>query len=131
MDFSIIKPGLKAKKSLIVTENYAASVVGSGGLDVFSTPAMIGFMEMTSLSAVQPLLPDGWSTVGTEVNIKPLAATPLGMEVNFEAELLEVNGRALKFKVEAFDAAGKIGEGTHDRFIIENKRFMSKVREKL
>jgi predicted thioesterase len=130
LDFSNIKPGLRAKKSQIVTDNLTASIVGSGGLPVFSTPAMIAFMEMVSLSAVQPLLPSGWSTVGTELNVKHLAATPVGMEVSCEAELLEINGRALKFKVEAFDAAGKIGEGIHSRFIVENERFMQKVNGK-
>ncbi|MCL2380308.1 MAG: thioesterase family protein [Treponema sp.] len=128
MDFTnILKPGLNAEKTVVVAQNNTASALGSGGLDVFSTPSMIALMELTSLSAVAPLLPPGWSTVGTEVNIKHLSATPLGMNVHTHAELLDVDGRALVFAVEAFDEAGKIGEGTHGRFIVENERFMAKT----
>ena len=130
MDFSSIKPGLRTQKTQIVTEQFTASALGSGGLAVFATPAMIAFMEMTALSAVDPLLPAGWSTVGTEINVKHLSATPTGMEVRCEAELLEVDGRRLLFRVEAFDGAGKIGEGTHGRYIVENERFLQRVNEK-
>ena len=132
MDFSsMLKPGLRAQTSQIVTDKLVASAWGSGGLAVFATPAMIALMEMTSLSAVDPLLPAGWSTVGTELNVKHLAATPAGMKVQCEAELLEVSGRRLLFKVDAFDEAGKIGEGTHSRFIVENERFVQKINEKI
>jgi predicted thioesterase len=132
MDFdSVLKPGLRAQKSRIVTDKFTAMAFGSGGLPVFSTPAMIAFMEFTSLSAVESLLPEGWSTVGTELDVKHLSATPVGMEVRCEAELLEIDGRRLCFKVDAFDTAGKIGEGTHCRFIVENQRFMQKVSEKM
>jgi predicted thioesterase len=131
MDFNLIlKPGLRAKKNQIVSEELTAFALGSGGLPVFSTPMMIAFMELTARSAVDPLLPSGWSTVGTELNVKHLSATPVGTEVTCEAELLEINGRALLFKVEAFDTAGKIGEGTHARFIVDNERFMKKVKSK-
>ena len=131
MDFSdIIKPGLQAQKTATVTEKNSANAWGSGGLDVLATPAMIAFMEFAALSAVDPLLPPGWSTVGTELNVKHISATPLGMEVSFRAELLSINGRALTFKVEAFDKAGKIGEGTHGRFIVENEKFMAKIERK-
>ena len=132
MDFSLtLKPGLRAEKSQIVTEKITAAAVGSGGLAVFSTPSMILFMELTALSAVAPLLPEGWSTVGTHLDVKHLAATPVGMEVRCEATLLEVDGRRLHFRVDAYDCAGKIGEGTHERFIVENERFMQKVNEKI
>jgi len=131
MDFTeILKPGLAAEKTETVTEKFAANTWGSGGLNVFATPAMIAFMELAALSAVDPLLPQGWSTVGTELNVKHIAATPMGMKVFVKAELLSLDGRALVFKVEAFDEVGKIGEGTHGRFIIENERFLSKVESK-
>ena len=130
MDFPDIKPGLCAEKTIMVTQDNAASSWGSGGMPVFATPAMIAFMEGAALSAVDPLLPAGWSTVGTELNVKHLSATPIGMKVTARAELLSVDRRVLNFKVEAFDDAGKIGEGTHGRFIIENKRFMAKVEGK-
>jgi len=87
-------------------------------------------MEMTSLAAVAPLLPQGWSTVGTELNVKHISATPVGMTVTAHAELLGVDGRALVFKVEVFDETGKIGEGTHGRFIVDDERFMAKTEGK-
>jgi len=128
MDFeNILKPGLEAEKAVIVTDKNTALACGSGGLNVFSTPAMITLMEESSLSAVQSLLPPGWSTVGTELNVKHLSATPLGMKVSARAELLSISGRALSFKVEAFDETGKIGEGTHSRFIVENEKFLTKI----
>ena len=127
----ILKPGLKAEKTITVTESNAASAWGSGGLAVYATPAMIALMENSALSAVAPLLPPGWSTVGTELNIRHLSATPLGMKVSASAELLSVEGRALVFKVEAFDEAGKIGEGTHGRFIVENEKFLEKTKKKV
>ena len=131
MNFSdALKPGLTAEMSGTVTEKNSASAWGSGGLAVFATPAMIAFMEGAALSAVDHLLPPGWSTVGTELNVKHLAATPLGMKVYARAELLAIDGRALSFKVEAFDEAGKIGEGVHKRFIVENEKFLAKVKSK-
>jgi len=131
MDFAeIIKPGIEAEKTDTVSEKNTASALGSGGLAVYGTPAMIALMEMAALSAVVPLLPSECSTVGTELNIKHISATPVGMEVFARAELLSIDGRALVFKVEAFDEAGKIGEGTHNRFIVDNERFMTKTESK-
>jgi len=131
MDFTtILKPGLAAQRTDAVTDKNIASAWGSGGLSVYATPALIALMEMTALLAVDPLLPPGWSTVGTELNVKHLSATPPGMNVSARAELLSVNGRALVFKVEAFDEAGKIGEGTHSRFIVENERFLARTEAK-
>ena len=131
MDFiDLLKPGLNATKTEEVTDRNTASAFGSGGLAVYATPAMIALMESSALSAVDPLLPSGWSTVGTELRVKHISATPKGMNVSARAELLSIEGRALSFKVEAFDEAGKIGEGTHARFIIENERFMSKAAQK-
>ena len=117
MDFSdVLKPGLAGEKTETVSGKNTADSWGSGGLPVFATPAMIALMEITALSVVDPLLPKGWSTVGTELNVRHLSATPPGMEVRVRAELLEVDGRRLLFSVEAFDGAGKIGEGTHSRY---------------
>ena len=131
MDFSeTIKPGLKAEKTLVVSEQHTASAVGSGGLPVFSTPSMIALMELTALSAVQHLLPKGWSTVGAEINVNHLAATITGVKVRGEAELVETDGRRLVFNVEAFDDTGKIGNGIHVRFVVEDDRFMKKALER-
>ena len=131
MNFSdTLKPGLEAQKTGTVTDRNTALALGSGGLAVYGTPAMVALMEGSALSAVEPLLPPGWSTVGTELNIKHISATPEGMKVSARAELLSIDGRALVFKVEAFDEAGKIGEGGHSRFIIENEKFLSRAEGK-
>jgi len=131
MNFSeILKPGLSAEKSETVTDDKTAASFGSGGIAVYATPAMIALMEGAAFSAAEALLPQGWSTVGTELNVKHLSATPTGMKVYARAELLGIDGRALSFKVEAFDEVGKIGEGTHGRFIIEAEKFLAKVESK-
>ena len=120
-------PGIAAEKTDTVTEKNTASALGSGGLGVYATPAMIALIEAAALAAVAPMLPPGWSTVGTELSVKHISATPLGMKVSARAELIGVDGRALSFKVEAFDEAGKIGEGVHERFIVENEKFLAKT----
>ena len=131
MDFTdVLKPGLEAEIADTVTDSNTASALGSGDLAVFATPAMIAIMEKAALAVAAPHLPPGWSTVGTEVNIKHLSATPRNMKVRARAELTDIDGRALSFKVEAFDEAGKIGEGVHHRFIIESEKFMSKTEGK-
>jgi predicted thioesterase len=132
MDFSeSLHLGLSAELTAAVTGENSASAWGSGNLPVFATPAMIAMMEGASAAAVQDKLPPGCSTVGTELDVKHLAASPQGIKVRARGELTEINGRRLRFKVEAWDEAGKIGEGTHGRFIIENERFLKRVREKL
>ena len=131
MDFTDnIKSGLAARKTDVVTDKNSACVLGSGNLAVYATPAMIALMEMTALSAIAPLLPPGWSSVGTDLNVKHISATPMGMKVSARAELVLADGRALVFKVEAFDEAGKIGEGVHGRFIVENEKFLAKTQKK-
>ena len=128
MDFSeILRPGLRGEKSEMVTGKNTAAAWGSGGLSVYATPSMVALMEGAAVSASDPLLPAGWSTVGTELAIKHLSASPEGMTIRAEAELLSLDGRSLLFKVEAFDEVGKIGEGTHSRFIVENERFLKKA----
>ena len=131
MNFAdILKPGLTAEKADVVSEKNTADTFGSGGLGVYATPSMIALMEGAALSAVDPLLPPGWSTVGTELSIKHLSATPIGMKISAKAELLSIEGRALVFKVEAFDEAGKIGEGSHNRFIVESGKFLARTEAK-
>ena len=89
---------------------------------------MINWMEQTSLKLCQQVLPKGYDTVGTFVNVKHLAATPVGMKVRVIAEIEEVNGKMLTFKVKAYDEKTKIGEGTHGRAIIDVERFISKLK---
>jgi len=128
MDFTdILKPGLEAQKTETVTEKNIASAWGSGGLSVYATPAMIALMESAAFQAVGPFLPPGWSTVGTELRVKHICATAKGRKVFARAELVLVDDRALSFKVEAFDEMGKIGEGVHDRRIVEKDKFLAKV----
>jgi predicted thioesterase len=131
MDFTaILKPGLEGQKTETVNEGNTASFYGSGGLDVYATPAMIALMEGSAYLAVQGLLPSPWSTVGTELNVKHISASPSGMKIYAKAELIKIDGRTLSFRVEAFDKAGKIGEGTHERFIIDTEKFLAKLESK-
>jgi fluoroacetyl-CoA thioesterase len=113
-------PGLKAE--LVVTVDEKLVVKHMGGEGVLSTPAMIGLMERAGIEAVQAHLPDGHTTVGFEVNVKHFAATPKGKTVTVRAELLEIDGRKLRFKVEAHDEDNKVGDGIHRRAIVAIQR---------
>ena len=125
-----LSPGLKAEVRRKVTPDITARHLGSGNVEVLATPAMIALMEQAAVRAVDPLLPEGQKTVGVAVEVKHLAPTPVGMEVSARAELIEVDGRKLLFKVEAHDEKEKVGEGLHRRVIIDVERFASKVKEK-
>lgn len=129
MDFELRK-GLSGEVEEIVTADNTARKFGSGGIDVFATPAMIALMEKAALNTAAPYLPEGFSTVGTEIRVSHVAATPLGLLVKAKAELIEIDGRRLVFHVEAFDDVEKIGEGEHQRFIIQVAKFMEKVGQK-
>lgn len=122
--------GAKGEQKLLVTSEVAISFLGLEGARVLSTPHMIGFMERTCRDTVFPLLDPGHDTVGTHVNIAHLAAAPLGMTVTFSAEVIGVNDRRIQFRVEAWDEKEKIGEGTHERAIINIARFASKLAQK-
>ena len=126
----MLKAGIKGTQTIEVVYENTATAVGSGVLEVFATPCMIALMEKTACDSVIPYLEDGDGTVGTEVNVKHLAATPIGMTVRCESELLEVDSRRLVFKVAAYDDAGLIGEGMHERFIVNNEKFQSKTNAK-
>jgi predicted thioesterase len=129
MEFSL-QPGMTARIERIVTEDDTAVRFGSGEVQVFATPMMIALMEKAALTAVDPHLPQGYATVGTTVEIAHLAATPVGMTVYATAELVEVDGKKLRFKIEAFDEQDKIGEGWHGRYIIKTDRFLEATRMK-
>lgn len=126
MDFNL-RPGLTGEKREAVTENNTALQYGSGGVAVYATPAMIGLMEGASIAAVDHLLPPGYSTVGISLNVQHTAATPVGLNVIARSELIEVDGRRLVFKVEAFDDREQVGRGTHERFIIQMDKFLKKA----
>ncbi|MDF2628352.1 MAG: hypothetical protein K0R39_2183 [Symbiobacteriaceae bacterium] len=125
-----LAPGLTGEAHTTVTIANTAAAVGSGGIAVFSTPMMIALMENAALQTVQPHLAAGESTVGTVINIKHMAATPVGMHVRAVARLDAVDGRRLSFTIEAFDEVEKIGEGTHERFVIQVERFLARVGQK-
>ena len=125
-----LSPGLKAEVRRKVTQDITASHLGSGNVEVLATPAMIALMEQAAVRVVDPLLPEGQKTVGVAVEVKHLAPTPVGMEVRTTAELIEVDGRKLLFKVEAHDEKEKVGEGLHRRVIIDVERFAARVAEK-
>lgn len=126
----MLEAGIIGKQEVTVDASLSAKTVGSGLLDVFATPSMIALMEKTASESVAPYLEEGCGTVGTKVNVSHIAATPLGMKVTCETKLVEVDGRKLVFTVEANDEAGKIGEGTHERFIIQSEKFQKKADEK-
>ena len=126
-----ITVGMKGKVSTTVEREDTAYEVGSGSLLVYATPCMVALMEGAACEAIAEAMGEDITSVGTELNISHLSATPVGMEVYAEAEVTEVEGKAITFKVTAFDEAGKIGEGTHKRAIISVQRFLEKTYAKL
>ncbi|MDF2500175.1 MAG: hypothetical protein K0Q77_889 [Anaerosporomusa subterranea] len=129
MEFNLTV-GMTAGKQEQVTPDNTAMRYGSGSAAVYATPAMVGLMEGTCLAAVDPHLPEGMATVGIRLDVRHLAATPIGLGVRATAELIEVVGKRLTFKMEAFDDKEKIGEGIHERYIIDVKKFMEKAQSK-
>ena len=125
-----IEPGLVGKSELTVEETHTARHLGSGGVEVLATPVMVALMEDAARSSVDSKLEQGQMSVGVNLNVSHLAATPVGMRVTARAELVAVEGRRLTFTVEAHDEREKIGEGTHIRAIINLDRFMDRLHEK-
>lgn len=125
-----IVPGLVGQTELLVGEENTASHLGSGNVAVLATPEMVRLMEKAAVAAVDHLLPDGYRTVGVAVNVRHLAATPVGMKVRAQAELVTVESRKLTFRVEAFDEVERIGEGEHRRMVIDLERFKERVEAK-
>ena len=126
----MIQTGIKGHQETVVTEEMLASNVGSGLVKVYATAMMIALIEKAAVYSVEPYLEPGQGTVGTLVNVTHCSATPLGMKVHAETELVEVDRRRLVFKVAAYDERGLIGEGMHERFIIDNARFQAKADSK-
>ena len=122
--------GARGEQKLLVTSECNITFMGVEGPRVLSTPHMIGYMERTSRDAVLPLLDAGFDTVGTHVDVYHLAAAPVGAVVTFTAEVVAVDGRRIQFRVEAWDEQEKIGEGTHERAIINVAKFATRLAEK-
>ena len=122
-----LTPGLFAELEHVVIDEDTAAKWGSGLVPVFSTPALVGLMESAAVQALVGHLPPGQTTVGGRIDVRHLAATPVGMQVRAKAELAAVEGRKLIFKVQAWDAIELIGEADHERFVIDEARFVAKV----
>ena len=127
----MLETGIKGRLTETVTEDKTAGAVGSGTLRVYATPAMIALMEHTALASVAGELDDGMTTVGTKIDIAHTSASPVGSTVTCESELIEIDRRRLVFSVTAYDDAGEIGKGTHERFIVDCEKFFEKTAAKL
>ena len=126
-----ITVGLKGEASTLVEREDTAQEVGSGSLLVYATPCMVALMEGAACNALEGVLPEDKTSVGIELSISHIAATPVGMEVRAEAEITSVEKNILTYTVTAYDEAGKIGEGTHKRAVITAQKFLDKVYAKL
>lgn len=127
----MLETGIKGKMVITVDEGMTAKAQGSGRLMVYATPAMLALMEETAYRSVEDYLEEGQGTVGTKVSISHVSATPTGMKVTCESELVEIDRKRLVFSVKAFDERGLIGEGVHERFVIDNDKFLRRTQEKL
>lgn len=123
----MIEPGIKGRREWTVTEEMTATHIGSGPVRVFATAMMIALMEKACMSSVEPFLEEGQQTVGTHVDVSHVSATPVGMKVWSESTLVEVDRRKLVFRVAAYDEKGLIGEGVHERFLIDTAKFLAKT----
>lgn len=130
MELPALKPGLSASAEIVVGTRDTAPHVGSGKIKVLATPVMVSLMEEAALNAVEGLLPEGHQTVGTRLEITHTAATPVGMKVTARAVLTGVEGRRLTFHVSATDDLEAIGEGVHERIIVNVPRFDKRAQEK-
>ena len=123
----MLEIGLKGNAETVVTIDNTAKAFTSGALDVFATPAMIALMEETCWKMVQPELEEGQGTVGTKINVSHVAPSAIGKTVMCEATVIAIDGRKLTFEVVCSDESGMVGMGTHERFIINNEKFMAKA----
>ncbi len=126
MEYDMLK-GLCHSETLVVEHKDTAAVYGSGSLEVFATPAMIALMEKTCLEGVNSKIGEGNTTVGIAVNIKHLKASPVGAMIRCDAKLIEVDRKRLVFEVQCFEGDTLVGEGTHERFVVDSVQFMGKI----
>jgi predicted thioesterase len=126
-----VKPGLVGSAELVVGEEHTAPRVGSGRVPVLATPVMINLIEAASLKAAEHLLPAGHQSLGTRLDVKHYAATPVGMKIKATAEVVKVEGRLIYFVVRAEDEKEPIGDGTHERVVVNVERFDKRVQRKI
>ncbi len=131
VDLSALRAGLRGEASLVVAEEHTAPRVGSGAIHVLATPVMINLIEAAALAAVERLLPAGHQSLGTVLNVRHMAATPVGMRVTAAATVQRIEGRTVYFTVEARDARELIGDGTHERVVVNVEKFDQRVKRKL
>lgn len=129
-DLSALRPGLRGEASLVVADEHTAPRVGSGAIRVLATPVMINLFEAAALDAVEPLLPPGYQSLGTVLNVRHIAATPVGMRVTASAVVDKVEGRTIFFRLEARDERELIGDGSHERVVVNVARFDERVQRK-
>ena len=130
MDLSGLPVGLRVSADLVVGEEHTAPSIGSGRIHVLATPVMVNLIEAAARAAVERLLPAGHQNLGTHLDVRHIAATPVGMKVRATAELVKVDGRTLGFRVEARDEIERIGDGVHERVIVNVARFDQRVQRK-
>jgi len=126
-----IKPGLRGSAELVVGEEHTAPSIGSGKVRVLATPVMINLIEAAALAAVEHLLPAGYQSLGTHLDVRHVAATPVGMRVRATAEVVAQEGRSIRFRVEARDDKDLIGDGVHERVVVNVAKFDQRVQRKL
>jgi fluoroacetyl-CoA thioesterase len=131
VDLSKLTPGREGHAEIVVGDQHTAPRIGSGRVRVLATPVMINLMEAAALDAVENLIPAGHQSLGTHLDVRHIAATPVGMKVRATAKLLSVDGRTLEFRVEAHDEKDLIGDGAHTRLVVNVERFDQRVQAKL
>lgn len=127
---SPLAPGLTGEATVRVSKTHTAAALGSGNVNAFSTPALIALLEAAAIAALDGHLPSGQTSVGTHLDVRHLAATPVGMTVRATATLIQVDGRRLVFAVEAHDDVEQVGAGMHERFVVDKARFEARVAAK-
>lgn len=130
-DLSKVRPGLRGESSLVVGEEHTAPRIGSGAIHVLATPVMINLFEAAALASMERFLPPGYQSLGTVLNIRHIAATPVGMRVVATATVERVEGRTIHLRVEARDEKDLIGDGMHERVVVNVARFDERVQRKL
>ena len=131
VELAKLKAGLEGHAEIVVGDEHTAPRIGSGRVRVLATPVMINLMEAAALDAVENLIPAGHQSLGTRLDVRHIAATPVGMRVRATAKLLAVDGRTLEFRVEAHDERDLIGDGGHTRLVVNVARFDQRVQAKL